>query len=291
VNLKGRRRILRKRDLPTAGVFDEFSRYWAEIADDDNTEKQVNMVKSLVPIEGLVLDMGCGSGKHTVLLAKASYNMVGLDVSPRLLAIAKRRSVQERVNAAFVRADMRFLPFRPEVFAAELSLDSSFGYLASESEDLRSLKETAKTTVHCGVFLVDVFNRERMVRRHRRSFGFGFQLLLLGLLPRVPYLAGLFTWREYPSFCLLQKRNANAKSGLLRDLWVFRDKKTGKIAVAEHVVRLYGFSQLKALIEDAGLGVQTVFGSYEGNEYAESSSRLIVVVVKAAELKFRRFEI
>ena len=281
--MRGERTILGlKREFPTGALFDEISSYWEEIANANATEKQVNFVKKHVAAVGLVLDLGCGSGRHAVALGKSGYDMIGLDVSLRLLKTAKTKAAQAGVGLGLLRADMRFLPFRFGVFSAVVSLDSSFGYLLSKEEDLLSFGEVARTLAAGGIAVVDVFNRERFVQRYEKKLDFGFWSRFFGLLPKLPWLAGLFRWREYPSFWLLQKRRANAESGLLRDLWVFRDKKTGKITVAEHVIRLYGFSQLKTLVERADLRVLKTFGNYEGEEYKLVSSRLILVAAKAA---------
>jgi SAM-dependent methyltransferase len=270
-----------KREFPTGALFDEISSYWEEIADANATEKQVNFVKKHVAAVGLVLDLGCGNGRHAVAMGKSGYDMVGLDVSLHLLETAKTKAAQAGVRLGLVRAYMRFLPFQSCTFSAVVSLDSSFGYLPSEEEDLKSFGEVARTLAAGGFVLVDVFNRDRIVQRYGKKLVFGFWSRFFGLLPKLPWLAGLFRWREYPSFWLLQKRSANAESGLLRDLWVFRDKKTGKITVTEHIIRLYGFSQLKTLVERAGLRVLKTFGNYEREEYKLVSSRLILIAVKA----------
>lgn len=264
-----------RQELPTPTLFDEVSSYWAEIAEADATEKQVAFVKSHVKAEGLVLDLACGSGRHAVSLCEAGYEIVGLDVSSRLLKIARAKSAKGSAGLALVRADMRFLPFRSAVFLAVLSLDSSFGYLPSETEDLKSFTCAAIGLSENGVFLVDVFNRDRILKRYgKRAF---FAFFRFGLVKRFPSFAGLIKWREYPSFWLLQKRSANAETGLLRDFWVFRDKKTGKISVAKHVIRLYTFSQLHTLLKNAGFGCFKAYGNYEGQVYKTDSNRLILV--------------
>jgi len=272
---------LKKPILPSATLFDEISSQWSEIADANSTEKQVAFLKNKVAIEGLVLDLSCGNGRHTVALCEGGYNMVGLDISGRLLEIAKKKAADVSVNVSLVRADMRFLPFYSNVFSAVLSLDSSFGYLPSESEDVKSFSEIARTLVADGIFLIDVFNRERMVQRYRRNISFGFLNLFFGLSRRLSgRLAGLYKWREYPSFFLLHKRYVDAKKDTLFDLWVFRDKKTARTSVFHHAVRLYGFSLLRILLRKAGLQVTNVYGNYEAQELSEGSSRLIVIAAK-----------
>ncbi len=155
-------------DSPTAMVFDKISNYWAEIADANDTEKQLAFVKNNLGTAGLVLDLNCGSGRHAVPLYNAGYDMMGLDVSPRLLRIAKVKAVEEGADLALVRADMRFLPFRHGVFAGIISLDSSLGYLPSADEDQRSINEVARTLAGTGIFLLDVFNGDCMQQRHNK---------------------------------------------------------------------------------------------------------------------------
>ena len=89
-------------------VFDEMGLYWAEIADQNPTESQIQFLKNILKPNGLVLDLACGTGRHSIPLSKDGYNMVGLDVSLNLLRIAKNRwsSVQ------LVRGDMQMFAFQ-----------------------------------------------------------------------------------------------------------------------------------------------------------------------------------
>jgi len=266
-------------------VFDQISGYWTEMVDAHSTEKQVSFVLRHLDAEGLVLDLCCGNGRHTIPLCKAGYNIVGLDASPRLLQLAKRKAAKAGAGLALIKADMRFLPFRLEIFAAVLSLDTSFGYLSSEGEDLRSLTELSRTLVDQGVLLLDVFNHERERRHHGKKVGFEFWNFVFCLLQKFPWFSAFFRWREFTSFFLLQKRSMEAKTGLMRDLWAFRDKKTARITIVEHVVRLYASSRLKTLLGVAGLEILGIFGSYEEEEYWEESGRLIIYAEKTISLR------
>ncbi len=246
-----------RRESPTPLLFDEISHYWAEIADANATEKQVEFVRSQVKKEGLALDLSCGNGRHTVALCEAGFEMVGLDISRNLLWLAKEKAEKARVKLAFIRADMQHLPFRSKVFSAVVSLDSSFGYFPLETSDLHAFVEVASALQEKGVFLIDVFNRERVLQHYGKG--------------------EVTSQREYPSFWLTQKRIANAETGLMRDLWIFQDKNTCKINRARHVVRLYSSSGLQALLEKSGFADFRIFGGYEEQEYTEHSAKLIIL--------------
>ena len=145
-------------EQPRGNVFGEMGQFWAEIADENQTQRQIQFLKAQLNREGCVLDVACGTGRHTIALCKSGFDVVGLDVSVNLLKIAKKHG-----DSALVRGDMRFLPFKAEAFTAAVSMDNSFGYLPSEKENQQSLAEVKRVLKIGGLFLLDVFNREKLI--------------------------------------------------------------------------------------------------------------------------------
>ena len=238
----------------TANVFNEMGVYWAEIADKNQTDKQVQFLTKQLNPDGTILDLACGTGRHTVPLSQQGFNMVGLDVSAKLLKIAKERGRRGQL----VRADMQFLPFKSEAFAAAVSMDTSIGYLASKSDDAQSLNELHRVLRQESTVVVDVFNRQNLAAKHK------------GKKPASKT-------REYPSFTLLQTRTVSGSGDWLCDSWEVRDKSGGQVRVFEHTVRLYESAQLQGLLEKSGFKVDEVCGGYEGEKFSPESPRLIFV--------------
>jgi ubiquinone/menaquinone biosynthesis C-methylase UbiE len=85
-------------------------KYWAEIADTNSTQNQLLFLKDTLKTNGLILDLACGTARHSTALTKEGYTTVGIDVSPQLLKIAKKTS-----QIPLVRGDIRYLPFRSNV--------------------------------------------------------------------------------------------------------------------------------------------------------------------------------
>ena len=80
----------------------------------------------------LVLDVGCGPGRHVRALAERGMRVVGLDVAAAFLEVAAGRPV---AGASYVRGDARALPF-PPVFDAVVSLcQGGFGLLGGPAHD------------------------------------------------------------------------------------------------------------------------------------------------------------
>ncbi len=61
--MKARRKKV-KATVPSAiNVFDEMGIYWAEIADKNQTEQQINFLKTQLKSDGYILDLACGTGR------------------------------------------------------------------------------------------------------------------------------------------------------------------------------------------------------------------------------------
>jgi ubiquinone/menaquinone biosynthesis C-methylase UbiE len=222
----------------------------------------------------------CGSGRHSVQLSKKGYEMVGLDISSRLLRIAKSKASEAKVDLQLVRADMRFVPFKSEAFNGIVSLDASFGYLPSDSEDIQSLNEVCRTLKNKGIFLMDVFNRDRLEQRYKKRFIISSCRSIFLAFSRIPGGFRFFKWKEYSSFSLHQRKQVTTDGNLV-ETWFFRDKKTKQVSSYQHVMRLYNISQLKTMLEKTCLRITKTYGNYDTQKYSENSPRLIEVAEKA----------
>ncbi len=265
----------------TGNVFEEMDIYWAEIAAENSTSEQLNLIKNIIKKGKLVLDLACGTGRHTNALSREGYLVIGIDVSAGLLRIAQKSG-----HSQLVRGDMRFLPFRSNAFSYVLSMDTSFGYLPSEREDVLSLSEVSRILKRDGSFVLDVFNSEYLIQKYHRlthrisNYLKNLQFWFFAHSPN-GFVSRLFshslTWKQYPSFFLLSKRSVNMNGGRLSDLWVVRDKFDGKIRVYWHTVRLYNPQHLQAVLKQANFEVGKVFGGYQQETFDLNSKRIIFI--------------
>lgn len=126
-----------------------------------------------------VLDLACGTGRHSVQLAKRGAAVLGVDKTPAYLAQA-RRAARGLPNCRFALGDMRRLPFDGE-FDAAINLWTSFGYFAKFSDDLKTLKGVARALKPGGLFLIELvdhgWTRSRTTHRHWHRRGDGSYLL------------------------------------------------------------------------------------------------------------------
>jgi ubiquinone/menaquinone biosynthesis C-methylase UbiE len=240
-----------------ANIFNDMGTDWEAIVNARNTEIEADFIESLIGTKGVILDLCCGTARHSIALFKRRIRMVGMDLSANLLRIAKTRMNQAGVSFPLVRADMRFFPFRDKVFRAILSMFTSFGYLPSESEDALSFLEINRTLRRQGSFLLDIANRDHIVKTFRER-----------------------DWAEFEPFFMLERRSIDFKESKLKSQWTLIQKKTGRVKHIEHVVRLYAFTRIEQLLSEAGLKVARVYGGYDKQEFTIDAPRMITLAKK-----------
>ena len=132
----------------------------ADMAWTDRTEAEVERaMRMLKPVGGeRVLDLACGSGRHSLELVRQGFEAVGADISPQLLEIARRDAEKAGLDVSFVEADLRELDFEAE-FDIVLSLnDGAIGYLESEAENLRTFEVISRALRPGGRHLMQLPN-------------------------------------------------------------------------------------------------------------------------------------
>ncbi len=103
-----------------------------------------------------LLDLACGTGRHSTLLARRGANVVGVDKTAAYISEARLKS-KTLPNCRFLVGDMRRLSFKNE-FDAAINLWTSFGYFDGYSDDVKVLKGVARALKPGGLFLIDLID-------------------------------------------------------------------------------------------------------------------------------------
>lgn len=88
-------------------------------------------------IKGRVLDVGCGAGEHTILLAAAGYDVLGVDGAPAAVALARRNATARGVDARFEVADAVNLAGDP---AYDTVVDSALFHIFDDGDRARYVR-------------------------------------------------------------------------------------------------------------------------------------------------------
>ncbi|MHB9028368.1 MAG: class I SAM-dependent methyltransferase [Candidatus Latescibacterota bacterium] len=223
-----------------------------EHRDREEAAREVRFLTSMLGLDGseLILDLCCGSGRHALPLAAEGRRVIGLDYSFPLLRIAREKMAPGAEWPRFIRADVRNMPFREEVFDVALSLFTSFGYF-DDYGNRGLLRSVARLLRKNGKYYMDYLNPSR---------------LLAGLVPE--------TVREKNGITVIEQRTVNETACRIEKNIVLRCE--GREETFRESVRLYSLEEMRGMLQDAGLTVEEVFGSTEGESYSESSPRMIL---------------
>ncbi|HEY6907920.1 MAG TPA: class I SAM-dependent methyltransferase [Myxococcales bacterium] len=190
-----------------------------------------------------VVDLCCGRGRHLRELPKA----VGID-----LDFASLRGLPAAC------ADMRALPLRSGSVDGVVSLFSSFGYLESDEEDARVLREVARVVRPGGAVFLDLLNRENALAGFAET------------QQRV----------EEDGTLVVERRSFDALASRLTTSFVIVSPDGARKDSAGHSLRLYTLTELSRMLAGAGLRLRRAYGDFAGEDYSLDSVRMICVADK-----------
>lgn len=117
-------------------------------------------LREVLPREGVLLDIGCGTGRHLIDLARSGMRCVGLDLSPHMVDLARAKLAEARLSAPVLRADMTApLPFGAGAFDCAICMFSTIGLVPGRKKRLDFLTEVNRVLKPGGLFVLHVHNR------------------------------------------------------------------------------------------------------------------------------------
>lgn len=218
-----------------------------------------------------VLDVGCGTGRITLQLAEQGFEVMGLDVSEKMLERAKEHATKRGGNASkveWVHGDMREVELGRKFGLAMFSF-SGFMHLLEHSEQLRTLKRIFKHLKAGGGVAIDIANPIDIFRVDD---------------VKSLVIERLFVDAE-TGHSVMQNSLAgfDRVSQIMSLTWVYdRIDDEGLVhrALVPQRVRYTLASEMRLLLQMAGFEQIEVYGDYDFNPYYEDSPRLFVVATK-----------
>lgn len=135
-----------------ASVYDKFM---DNVPYDEWAAYVIEILRSHGIDDGLVVDLGCGSGTVTEILADKGYDMIGIDISAEMLAIANEKKVESGHDILYLCQDMREFELYGTVRAI-VSLCDSINYILEEDDLLKVFKLVENYLDYEGVFVFDI---------------------------------------------------------------------------------------------------------------------------------------
>jgi len=203
-----------------------------------------------------VFDICCGVGRHARPLAARGCEAIGVDLAERNIAAAAERAWAEGLadRCRFVHADIRtFDP--PADCDLAINIFTSFGYFGGDAADAVIMAKAAQSLRPGGRFILDVVNREAVVR---------------GFKPRQR--------RGRPGNYVIEESRLDLAAGGLIARWTFvRGRHRSEHTIT---IRLYALHELVRMAAERGLRFLEACGDFDGSAYGPGSPRCILVAEK-----------
>lgn len=119
----------------------------------DFIEKEIQQNKSIS-----ILDVGCGTGRHAVELAKRGYNVTGLDFSTDQLKAAQQKAKDANVTVRFLQLDARNFKMNKEFDMAIMLCEGGFPLMDTDEENFAILKNVVESLKPGGKFIFTTLN-------------------------------------------------------------------------------------------------------------------------------------
>lgn len=208
--------------------------------------------------EGRVCDLGCGTGRMTEKFAKAGYEMIGLDNSLEMLAMAREKQEESGSSILYIHQDMQDMELDAPVDAF-ISVCDSVNYLLQD-EDMISLFRGVKEYLKPGgYFVFDL----KTVYCYRNVIG---NETWVEQDDDVSYI-----WENY----FYEDQDINEYM-----LTVFRKQQDSELYERfeeAHYQRAYSVAHLQYLLEQGGLTLVESFDADMVNAVNENSERIYIV--------------
>jgi SAM-dependent methyltransferase len=208
------------------------------------------------------LELGCGTGRLLMPMARTGVPIVGVDRSPPMLAraIARARRLPRALRPGILRGDIRALPFPPRTFGVVMAPYGLLQSLVRDSDLTATLAEAARVLKRGGLLAIDL----------------------------VPDLA---TWNEYERRVSL--RGAGERGGRVTLIESVRQDRRRRLTIFDEefverrgrtttrhtfslTFRTLALPEVRERVERAGFRVESTAGSYRGAEWSSDSDVWII---------------
>lgn len=241
--------------------FDKHAPYYMQNVFTKNTAAEIKfLLEELnLPAGSAILDIGCGTGRHAVELARLGFRMTGVDLSSGMLAQARKAAEQAAVEIDWVHSNAMDYKVAQKFDAALCLCEGAMSLLDPEEDphhhDLTILKNIYQDLKSGGKFILTTLNALEKIAR---------------------YINGELTADNFDLYTLVETETISIETDQ---------------GMREYTVREKGYTvgELKLILRLAGFKVQQVWGGTAGswNRKPLSPSEIEIMVIAEKAESFR----
>ena len=237
--------------------YEKFAYAYDQMMRNVNYQRWGDYIESLFSTYGCkpktILDVACGTGALTVLLALRGYQMTGIDRAIGMLNIAREKAEEQQLEIEFHHGDM--LNFQLDrKFDAILCTYDSINYASNENDLTSTFKTVSEHLEPEGLFTFDVTTERNIVEHfHNKTFS-----------------------ENHQDYSYIWKNNYFYQSKMCRTFLTFfiREGELFRRYEEVHQQRIFEVSTVNELLKDAGYKMLSAFDMYTFNRWNRLSDRI-----------------
>jgi ubiquinone/menaquinone biosynthesis C-methylase UbiE len=212
-----------------------------------------------------ILDLGCGTGNHSLRLAEMGYRVTGVDISPDMLNIAREKAKEYGRPISFTEGDVRYLRLG-RVFDSVIMMFTVLGYQLTNVDIMNALRTAHAHINKGGIFVGDVWYGPAVLSQKPSD-----RLLELPTPDGGSVLRFSSSKLDtYNHLCHVNYR-----------LITIKDNKVLKDAQETHVVRYFFPQEMSMYLKSAGFELLRIKGFPNLTENPDENTWNVIFVAKA----------
>lgn len=243
-------------------MYDLLAPFYDAINSDIDYRAWANFVEKIIAREyagrpELLLDLGCGTGKMTLELARRGYDMTGVDISPEMLNVARERAEREGLDVLWLCQDMTEFELYGTVDVALCCLDG-INHLTEPQALKKTLGLVHNYLSPDGLFIFDVNGKCK------------FENI---------YSDRAYVMEEDGGVCIWQ--NSYNPRTKICDFYItlFKEEEDGSYTRYDESdrERMYTYRSLKSALVSAGFELLGAYSDFDFSPVADDSERIYIV--------------
>jgi 2-polyprenyl-3-methyl-5-hydroxy-6-metoxy-1,4-benzoquinol methylase len=141
-------------------LFENYGKKYDSEGFTQGTIGECNFIEQEIALnkQARILDIGCGTGRHSVELARRGYAVTGIDLSESMLDQARKKAAEANLTINFHYLDARKLPFQAEFDLAIMICEGAFPLMETDEMNFEILRNAAKSIKPGGKLIFTTLN-------------------------------------------------------------------------------------------------------------------------------------
>ena len=196
-----------------------------------------------------IIDIACGKGRHAKYFNQKGMDVVGIDLSPNNISLAKKYANN---TLRFSVHDMRKV-FKENHFDVATNLFTSFGYFEKEKDEKQAIESMAKNLKSEGILIIDFMNVNKVISNLVSEESKKIDRITFNIKRKV------------------------TNTHIIKNIEIINKNERLNFQERVKIINLYDFTNF---VNNAGLKILTTFGSYKMEVFNKTSSDRLILICK-----------